>query len=73
MLEKSDAGAQLAYLNETLYDVELNNKKAWIIGNINPGSKYCNTKWARRYNSIIERYQGSVRMQLFGHEAEEYF
>jgi uncharacterized protein (UPF0303 family) len=46
---------------------------AWIVGNMNPGSKNCNTKWARRYNAIIERYQSTVRMQLFGHEAEEYF
>jgi hypothetical protein len=40
---------------------------------LNPGSKYCNAKWSRRYNVLIERYQQVVRMQLFGHEDEEYF
>jgi len=47
--------------------------KVWIIGHMNPGSKYCNTKWSRRYKILIERYQKIVRMQLFGHEIEEYF
>jgi len=40
---------------------------------MNPGSKYCNDKWARRYNTLIERYQHIIRFQAFGHEAEEYF
>jgi len=52
---------------------EASGKSAWIIGNVNPGSAYCNTKWARRYNIIIERYQKVVRMQLFGHERDNYF
>jgi hypothetical protein len=76
MKESDDAGEMLAWLEAQLQAIEaLGNaaKAAWIIGNVNPGSKYCNSKWARRYNILIERYQKLVRMQLFGHEPEEFF
>lgn len=49
------------------------NKRAWIIGNLSPGNKHCNTRWAQRYNAIIERYQKVVVFQHFGHDEKEYF
>lgn len=73
MSEAQDPGGMLNFLETELTTVETNNKVAWIIGNVNPGSRYCNTKWSRRYNILIERFQKVVRMQLFGHEAEESF
>lgn len=73
MKAAADAGDQLQYMETELKAIEANNKVAWIIGNISPGSKNCNTKWARRYNILVERFQKVIRMQLFGHEAEEYF
>ena len=71
--EMNDAAKMLEYLEVELKKLEQTSKYAWMVGNVNPGSKYCNSKWARRYNVLIERYQKIVRMQLFGHEAEEYF
>lgn len=72
--EENDVAGMLKFLEIELQKLEQQtNQSAWIIGNINPGSKSCNTKWARRYNIIIERHQRIVKMQLFGHEAEEYF
>lgn len=56
MRERDDPGGQLAWLITTLAGFERDNEKAWIIGNVNPGSKYCNSRWARRYNSIINRF-----------------
>lgn len=73
MREKNDPGNQLEWLIAKLLAIETDKQKAWIIGNVNPGSKYCNSRWSRRYNSIINRFQAVVRAQFFGHEAEEYF
>ena len=71
--EAGDPANQLQFLNEQLLKVESEGKKAWIIGYMNPGSSKCNSKWARRYHAIIERFQAVVRFQLFGHEASDYF
>jgi hypothetical protein len=60
-------------LYDKLLAAEEAEMAAWIIGYMNPGSKSCNSKWARRYNAIIERFQAVVRMQLFGHESSDYF
>lgn len=73
MQESDDPGGQLQWLQNTLKAYEASKKRAWIIGNINPGSAYCNTKWARRYNIIVNRFQQTIRMQLFGHEHDHYF
>ena len=73
MQESDDPGGQLQWLQDTLKSYEASKKYAWIIGNVNPGSKYCNTKWARRYNIIVNRFQSTIRMQLFGSEHHNYF
>jgi len=71
--EAADVGNMLTYLDAELTAVKAQNKAAWIVGNVNPGSKFCNARWARRYNVLVEKHQEVVRMQLFGHEANEYF
>lgn len=38
-----------------------------------PGSPNCNGQWAEKYNLLIERFQAVVKMQLFGHDANDYF
>lgn len=73
MGESDDPGGQLAWLKGVLKTYEASDKSAWIIGNVNPGSANCNSKWARRYNAIVRRYQKVIRMQLFGHERDDYF
>jgi len=59
-MEKDDPGAQLAYLQTELAATVTAGKKAWVIGNLAPGSKHCNSRWAQRYNAVIERYQQVV-------------
>lgn len=55
--EQADAGGQLQNLETVLKSLaQIGGKKAWIIGHIHPGSKHCNSKWARRYNALIEKY-----------------
>jgi hypothetical protein len=56
MQESDDPGDQLKWLRETLKAYETVKKSAWIIGNLNPGSPNCNSKWSRRYNRIIQRF-----------------
>ena len=76
MKEMGDVGGQLAWLEVELKKVEENDNVVygvWIIGNLNPGSRFCNVHWARRYNTLVERYQSIIRMQLFGHEEESYY
>lgn len=73
MDEKSDPGTQLEYLKTQLTATASASKKAWIIGNLAPGSKHCNYRWAKRYNILIERFQGVVTFQHFGSDEEEYF
>ena len=45
MKEEGDAAGMLAWLETELGKLELTSKVAWIIGNVNPGSKYCYSKW----------------------------
>lgn len=57
MKELADPAGQLAYLEKTLATyAALEDYKVWIVGNMNPGSRNCNGKWARRYNSIVQRW-----------------
>jgi len=56
-----------------LKQAKADTKKVWIIGNLSPASPTCNHRWAKRYNYLIELYQEIIRMQLFGHETQDYF
>jgi hypothetical protein len=59
--ETEDPAGMLAYLDEQLAATEAEySRRAYIFGNLAPGSKHCNSRWAQRYNAIIERYQKTV-------------
>lgn len=73
MGEASDAGAQLAWLKAKLAFAATNSLHVFIIGHIPPGSTQCNSQWSQRYNAIIEKYQGIVRLQAFGNEGVDTF
>lgn len=64
MKETDDVGGQLKWLEEELLKVEKDtaHNAVWIFGNMNPGSKYCNAQWAKRYQTLIERFQHIVRL-----------
>lgn len=63
--QTDDPGGVLAAL-KTFLAAGRNNYKVWIVGNTAPGGINCNTKWAVRYNWLIEAYQDVVLMQVFG-------
>lgn len=73
MKETSDPGGQLAWLETELTKIETEKRVVWITGNVAPTSKYCNSNWSKRYNVLVERFQDIIRMQIFGHEVEDYF
>lgn len=73
MEELDDPGKQLEWLEKTLGWAKSVGRKAWIFGDVAPGNKQCNSKWAERYKTIIELYQGIVHIQLFGHDEKNYF
>ena len=58
MKETADVGDQLKWLEEELIKVEVHStiNAVWIFGNMNPGSKFCNAQWAKRYHTLIERF-----------------
>lgn len=45
----------------------------WIVGHVPPSYKDCNKRWGLRFNALIERYQGIIRFQTFGHIHPEEF
>ena len=62
---REDAGKQLEnivnYLNTFVTycktkDVTYQTCGVWIVGNLSPGSKMCNSRWAKRYNAIVENF-----------------
>jgi len=72
--EAGDPGKQLEYLaNELAEAAGSSNKKVWIIGNVAPGNKHCNSRWAQRYNALVERYQATIVFQGFGYDELETF
>lgn len=71
--EPSDANEILKKLELDLKNARTIGKKVWIVGNSAPGGTHCNTKWAARYNWLIEAYQDVVAMQVFGGQAERDF
>jgi len=74
MQEQNDTAGHLAWLQTQLSSAEGSpGTRVWITGNIAPGSSQCNSRWAKRYNALIERYQAVVTMQLFGGDEQDYF
>ncbi|XP_077489009.1 sphingomyelin phosphodiesterase-like [Amblyomma americanum] len=67
LLDPRDPAEQLAFLVNELEDSESKGEKVHIIGHIPPGQGDCLHVWSANYNSIIRRFESTVRAQFFGH------
>ena len=63
----TDPGEQLDFLVNELKEAEENGESVYIAGHIPPGNLNCMTLWNERYNAIVDRYEGIIRGQFFGH------
>ena len=68
-----DPGDQLEWLQATLLDARNAGASVIIAGNISPGHPTCNRQWSERYNALIDAFQDTVRLQLFGRSEMESF
>lgn len=65
--QRDDPGGILAWLNETLHQIEANGEVAIILAHIPPGDSSCLYNYAIRYKAIMDRFQHVVRFSVFGH------
>lgn len=65
MVNSTDPADQLQWLVGILQDAENKGEKVHIIGHIPPG--LCLKSWSWNYYHIINRYEGTVAGQFFGH------
>jgi sphingomyelin phosphodiesterase len=67
MFNMTDPASQLQWLIDILQYAETNGEKVQIIGHIPPGRPECLKAWSWNYYRIINRYEGVVAAQIFGH------
>lgn len=68
---RDDPGDQLAWLEQTLYEMEANGEIGILLGHVPPGSNSCLENWSKRYQALMDRFQNVVRFNLFGHVHKE--
>lgn len=67
LVHGEDPGDELKWLVNELQKAEDNKEKVHILSHIPPGSSDCLKVWSRNYNEIINRYEGTVMAQFYGH------
>ena len=67
LLDPTDPGDMLTWLNKTLAQSEQNKESVYIIGHVPPGSSDCFPEWSNRFSALVERYSHLIRGQFFGH------
>ncbi|KAM5179854.1 LOW QUALITY PROTEIN: sphingomyelin phosphodiesterase [Mantella aurantiaca] len=65
LINFTDPAGQLQWLVGILQDAEDNHEKVHIIGHIPPG--LCLKSWSWNYYRIVNRYEGTITGQFFGH------
>lgn len=73
LLDPTDPGGMLNWLEQTLATSEKNSENVYIIGHIPPGSSDCYTEWSDRFTALVERYAYIIRGQFFGHVHSDSF
>lgn len=68
---KDDPAAHIAWLEETLAQVEKDDGIAYIIGHYKPDS--FTYQFGTRYGILMERYQAIIRGQFMGHTHDQYY
>lgn len=67
--EREDPGNEIAWLEQTLLDIEADNGIALIMGHYTPSS--CQHQFGTRYHALMERFQHIVRFGMQGHTHKE--
>ncbi|XP_078078761.1 sphingomyelin phosphodiesterase isoform X2 [Mustelus asterias] len=65
LVNSTDPAGQLQWLISILQEAEDNGDKVHIIGHIPPG--LCMKVWSWNYYRIVNRYEGTIAAQFFGH------
>ncbi len=71
LINSTDPLDQLDWLAKTLQFSETNNEKVHIIGHIHPAE--CLKSWSANYYRIVNRYEGTIAAQIFGHDHKDQF
>ena len=71
LINSTDPFDQLKWLADTLQASEDNNELVHIIGHIHPAN--CLDSWSNNYYKIINRYESTISLQVFGHDHTDFF
>ncbi|XP_065838214.1 sphingomyelin phosphodiesterase-like [Oscarella lobularis] len=66
-INTTDPAGQLEWLTKQLLEAEAAHQKVHIIGHIPPQSGDCLLPWSQAYYSIVNRFEGTISGQFFGH------
>ncbi|XP_073991231.1 sphingomyelin phosphodiesterase isoform X2 [Rhodnius prolixus] len=67
LLNSTDPAKELQWFIYELQSAEFSGEKVHVIGHIPPGYSDCARIWSRNYYTIINRYEGVITAQFFGH------
>ena len=68
-----DPASELTWLAEELLAAEIAGKKVHIISHVPTGSSGCLGAWSREFSKIVNRFEGTVRAQFYGHTHSDEF
>ncbi|XP_069496639.1 sphingomyelin phosphodiesterase [Ambystoma mexicanum] len=71
IINSTDPAGQLQWLIRVLQAAEDQKEKVHIIGHIPPG--LCLKSWSWNYYRIVNRYEGTIAAQFFGHTHKDEF
>eukprot|EP00118_Oscarella_pearsei_P025852 m.308905 g.308905 ORF g.308905 m.308905 type:complete len:593 (+) comp45030_c0_seq1:34-1812(+) len=66
-INSTDPAGQLQWLTQQLLEAEAAHQKVHILGHIPPNSGDCLLSWSRAYYAIVNRFEGTIAGQFFGH------
>lgn len=67
LMNSTDPAKELQWFIYELQSAEFSGEKVHVIGHIPPGHSDCLRVWSRNYYTIINRYEGTITAQFFGH------
>jgi len=72
-LDQVDPDGTLEWLIEQLLDSEARGEKVHIISHIPNGSSYCLPGWSTNFYEVINRFEGIISGQFYGHTHHDHF
>lgn len=73
LIDSVDPSEQLAWLSKELEKAEAAGEKVHILSHIPPGCSDCLRTWSTNFNKIINRFEGTVLAQFYGHTHRDEF